>query len=203
MSSKSLSHRGVVHLGLDVSKDSIAVGVLRPEDRVADVEKIAHDEESVRRLVTRLGAPSRLWACYEAGPTGYELHRLLERLGVRCDVIAPSLIPRAPGDKIKTDRRDAKRLARLHRAGDPHENDGASGCGPGRPRARRVGIDPYPDGNLGGSSHGPASGRSTARPAVRSTHRSRGSTSHSRQRRTSNSSRSTPCPECLQGRLLD
>ena len=118
MSTKSLSHRGVIHLGLDVSKDSIAVGVLRPDERVADVEKISHDEESVRRLAIRVGSPSRLWACYEAGPTGYELYRLLVGLGVRCDVIAPSLIPRAPGDKIKTDRRDAKRLARLHRAGE-------------------------------------------------------------------------------------
>lgn len=143
MSSKSLSHRGVIHLGLDVSKDQIAVGVLRPEDRVADVEKIAHDEESVRRLVTRLGSPGKLWACYEAGPTGYELHRLLERLGVRCDVIAPSLIPRAPGDKIKTDRRDAKRLARLHRAGEltairvpsPAEEGVRDLC-----RARRVAV---------------------------------------------------------------
>jgi transposase len=118
VSSKSLSYRGVVHLELDVSRDSIAVGVLRPEGRVADVEMIPHDEESVRRLVTRLGSPGRLWACYEAGPTGYGLHRLLGRLGVRCDVMAPSLIPRAPGDKFKTDRRDAKRLARLHRAGE-------------------------------------------------------------------------------------
>ncbi len=57
-------------------------------------------------------------ACYEAGPTGYELHRLLTSLGVRCQVIAPSLIPKAPGDRIKTDRRDARRLARLHRAGE-------------------------------------------------------------------------------------
>lgn len=118
MSNRSLSHRGVIHLGLDVSKNWIAVGVLRPEEGVADVEKIAADEESVRRLVTRLGSPGRLWACYEAGPTGYELYRLLGRLGVRCDVIAPSLIPRRPGDKIKTDRRDARRLARLHRAGE-------------------------------------------------------------------------------------
>jgi transposase len=92
----------VIHLGLDVSKDWIAVGVLRPEERVADVEKIAHDEESIRRVVARLGSPARLWACYEAGPTGYELYRLLVRLGVRCDVAAPSLIPRAPGDKIKS-----------------------------------------------------------------------------------------------------
>ena len=58
MSAKSLSHRGVIHLGLDVSKDWIAVGVLRPEERVADVEKIAHDEESVRKLVTRVGSPA-------------------------------------------------------------------------------------------------------------------------------------------------
>ena len=57
-------------------------------------------------------------ACYEAGPTGYELARLLHRLEVRCQVIAPALIPKAPGDKIKTDSRDCRRLARLHRAGE-------------------------------------------------------------------------------------
>jgi transposase len=57
-------------------------------------------------------------ACYEAGPIGYELARLLHRLEVRCQVIAPALIPKAPGDKIKTDSRDCRRLARLHRAGE-------------------------------------------------------------------------------------
>jgi transposase len=116
--STSLPHRGVVHLGLDVSKDWIAVGVLRPEEVVPDTEKVFHDEESVRRLIARLGPPAGLRACYEAGPTGYELHRLLTSLGVRCDVIAPSMIPRAPGDKVKTDKRDCRRLARLHRAGE-------------------------------------------------------------------------------------
>jgi transposase len=115
---KSLSRRGVTHLGLDVSKDWIAVGILRPEERVPDVEKIFHDEESIRRLIGRLESPARLWACYEAGPTGYELYRLLTSMGVRTDVVAPSLIPRCPGDKVKTDRRDARRLARLHRAGE-------------------------------------------------------------------------------------
>jgi transposase len=59
-----------------------------------------------------------LRACYEAGPTGYELARLLDRLEVRCQVIAPTLIPKAPGDKVKTDRRDCRRLARLYRAGE-------------------------------------------------------------------------------------
>src|SRR4029453_8031330 len=77
-----------------------------------------HDEPSVRRLVGRLGDPRRLRACYEAGPTGYDLARLLERIGVSCQVIAPSLIPTAPGDRVKTDARDCRRLARLHRAGE-------------------------------------------------------------------------------------
>ena len=113
---KSLS--GVTHLGLDVSKDSIAVAILRPDERVPDVEKIFHDEESVRRLIGRLGNPARLFACYEAGPTGYELYRLLSSLGVHTDVVAPSLVPRSPGDKVKTDKRDSRRLARLHRAGE-------------------------------------------------------------------------------------
>jgi len=72
----------------------------------------------VRRLVGRLGDPRRLRACYEAGPTGYELARLLDRLHVRCQVIAPSLIPKAPATRPETDRRDARRLARLHRAGE-------------------------------------------------------------------------------------
>jgi transposase len=72
----------------------------------------------VRRLVGRLGNPRRLRACYEAGPTGFELARLLDRMHVRCEVVAPSLIPKAPGDKVKTDPRDGRRLARLHRAGE-------------------------------------------------------------------------------------
>jgi transposase len=59
-----------------------------------------------------------LRACYEAGPTGLELARLLHSMGVGSQVIAPSLIPKAPGDKVKTDRRDCRRLARLHRAGE-------------------------------------------------------------------------------------
>ena len=71
----SVAHRGYVHVGMDVSKDAIAVAVLPPDRDVAEVDKIFHDEESVRRLIKRLGRPSGLWACYEAGPTGYELHR--------------------------------------------------------------------------------------------------------------------------------
>jgi transposase len=91
---------------------------LRPGESVPDVEKITNDEVSVRRLVARLSGGTRLRACYEAGPTGFGLHRLLVSLGVGCDVVAPSLIPKAPGDRVKTDRRDCIRLARLHRAGE-------------------------------------------------------------------------------------
>jgi transposase len=114
----SVSHLAPIHLGLDVHKDTISVGILGSDQQVPDVERITHDEPSVRRLVARFPDRARLRACYEAGPTGYELARLLHSLDVRCEVIAPSLIPRAPGDKVKTDKRDCRRLARLHRAGE-------------------------------------------------------------------------------------
>jgi transposase len=114
----SIAHRGFVHLGMDVSKDSIAVAVLPPDRDVAELDRIFHDAESVRRLVKRLGKPKGVWACYEAGPTGYDLQGLLTSMGVRCDVVAPSLIPKGSGDRVKTDRRDARRLAGLHRAGE-------------------------------------------------------------------------------------
>jgi transposase len=107
-----------IHLGMDVHRDTISVAILAPDQQVPAVDRIPHDEASVRRLVTRLGDPRRLRACYEAGPTGFELARLLDRMGVGCQVVAPSLIPVAPGDRVKTDTRDCRRLARLHRAGE-------------------------------------------------------------------------------------
>ena len=114
----SIYHSEAVHLGLDVHKDSISVGLLEPTAQTAVVDKIFHDEPSVRRLIDRFDDRGRLRVCYEAGPTGYELARLLASMGVACDVIAPSLIPKAPGDRVKTDKRDCRRLARLHRAGE-------------------------------------------------------------------------------------
>jgi transposase len=114
----SVSHLAPIHLGLDVHRDTISVGILAPDQQVPEVDRIPHDEASVRRLVGRLGDRRRLRACYEAGPTGFGLARLLEGMGVGCQVVAPSLIPTAPGDKVKTDRRDCQRLARLHRAGE-------------------------------------------------------------------------------------
>ena len=114
----SVSRRGLVYLGLDVHRDSISAAILGANEESPVVERIFNDESSIRRLIARFPDPSRLRACYEAGPTGYELHRLLTSLRVPCQVIAPSLIPKAPGDRVKTDRRDSRRLARLHRAGE-------------------------------------------------------------------------------------
>jgi transposase len=118
--STSLARAEVTHLGLDVHRDTISVAVLEPGSSEPVCDKIFHDEDSVRRLIDRVtgGVTGRRFvACYEAGPTGYELARLLQRLGVRCDVVAPSLIPRSPGERIKTDRRDARKLVLLHRTG--------------------------------------------------------------------------------------
>jgi transposase len=70
-----------IHLGLDVHKDTISAGILRPDQQVPDVERITHDAASVRRLVGRLGDPGLLRACYEAGPTGFELARLVQGMG--------------------------------------------------------------------------------------------------------------------------
>jgi transposase len=107
-----------VYVGMDVHKDSISVGVLEPGRDSPVVDKIFHDEPSVRRLVAGLSQRGRLRMCYEAGPTGYELQRLLVSLGAACEVIAPSLIPKRPGERVKTDKRDCRRLARLYRVGE-------------------------------------------------------------------------------------
>ena len=79
---------------------------------------IPNRPEAVRRLVGKLGPADQLRVCYEAGPTGYVLYWQLIGLGVHCDVVAPSLVPVKAGDRVKTDRRDAEKLARCYRAGD-------------------------------------------------------------------------------------
>lgn len=117
MNSVALS-AGPIHLGLDMSKDKIAVAVLRWDEQVPDTEVIFNDEASVRRLIGRFADRGQLRVCYEAGPTGFGLYRLLASMGVACQVVAPALVPRAPADRVKTDRRDCRRLARLHRAGE-------------------------------------------------------------------------------------
>ncbi|MDE3840671.1 IS110 family transposase [Bacillus methanolicus] len=109
----------IKYVGLDVSKEKIAVAIAE-EGRKDPVYwgTIPHTPEAVRKLVRKLGEPANLRFCYEAGPTGYPLHRFLLSLGVECEVIAPTLIPKKPGERVKTDRRDAIRLAQLFRAGE-------------------------------------------------------------------------------------
>jgi transposase len=106
-----------VVLAMDVHKNTISTGVLELGSTTPVVDKMSTDDESIRRLIGRFADPARVWACYEAGPTGYELARRLRAAGMRCEVIAPSLIPTRPGDRVKTDKRDASRLASLFRAG--------------------------------------------------------------------------------------
>jgi transposase len=110
---------GVTYLGLDVHRDTISVAVLRLRREAAEVDRIANDEPSMRRLVAQFLDRRRLRACCEAGPTGYELARLLDRLEVRCQVIAPTLIPKAPGDKARD------RPARLSAVGSAVPRRGA------------------------------------------------------------------------------
>jgi transposase len=109
------------YIGLDVHKETIAWAVARqgraePEFR----GEIANRPKSIEKLVARLnkefGAEVLLW-CYEAGPCGYVLHRQLLELGQDCQVVAPSKIPKQPGERVKTDRRDAIKLAHLLRSG--------------------------------------------------------------------------------------
>ncbi|MHB1477878.1 MAG: IS110 family RNA-guided transposase [Coriobacteriia bacterium] len=107
----------LTHIGLDVHKDSIAIAILRPGTTEVDERVIPNTPEAVRRLLARHDSSSTSLA-YEAGPTGYDTHRLVTSLGFDCDVIAPSLIPRRSGSRVKTDRIDARNLARLHRAGE-------------------------------------------------------------------------------------
>ena len=105
-------------LGLDVHAETIAVAIAEPDGEVRSLGTIANREDSIRKFIKKLGSPEHLRACYEAGPTGFVLYWQLAQLGVECAVIAPTLVPKKPGDRVKTDRRDALKLARSHRSGD-------------------------------------------------------------------------------------
>lgn len=105
-------------VGLDVHADTIAVAVAEPNGEVRSVGTIPNRLESVRKMVQKLGPAKDLRVCYEAGPTGYVLYWQLSALGVACEVVAPTLVPVKAGDRVKTDRRDAEKLARCYRAGD-------------------------------------------------------------------------------------
>jgi transposase len=105
-------------VSLDVHKLSIVAATLPPAGGKPEVCRVETTEKAIRRFIDRLGGPAGLAVCYEAGPGGFALWLLLSSMGVACDVIAPSLVPVRSGDRVKTDRRDAKKLVRLFRAGE-------------------------------------------------------------------------------------
>jgi transposase len=126
-------NKKVHYIGLDVHKETIAVAIAPEGDtQVRNYGIIGGTLAAVDKLIKKLQQPGvELRVVYEAGPCGYVIYRHLKKKGLRCEVVAPSLIPRKASDRVKTDRRDARQLARLYRAGEltaiyvPDETDEA------------------------------------------------------------------------------
>ena len=113
-----MEERSKFHVGLDVHKDSISVAVAEPGRSAGRlIGKVMHDVPKLLKVLTRIGTAEQLHLVYEAGPTGFGLQRALAAKGYACEVIAPSQIPRRPGDRVKTDGRDSVQLAECSRAG--------------------------------------------------------------------------------------
>ena len=103
--------KGTRYLGLDVHAETITAAVAEGRKNVRSLGQIPNCLESLKKLIDKVGGRERLKVCYEAGPTGYTLYWQLTKMGVDCEVVAPSLIPKKAGERIKTDRRDAEKLA--------------------------------------------------------------------------------------------
>lgn len=105
-------------IGMDVHKESIVVAAVNGAGAVATRWETPNTLKGKERLAKRLSEFGTVRCAYEAGPCGYDLRRFLETKGIPCDVIAPSLIPKKPGDRVKTDKKDAEKIARMHRMGE-------------------------------------------------------------------------------------
>src|SRR5215470_9616724 len=110
--------KDTIYVALDDSKRKLVVAMLRPGATESEEREIPKDAPHIQRLFQRLKREGPVQACYEAGVSGYDLYRQITAGGVTCQVIAPALTPRRPGQRIKTDRRDARKLVRLFRAGE-------------------------------------------------------------------------------------
>jgi transposase len=113
-------NKRVHYIGLDVHKETIAVAIAPEGDtEVRDYGIIGGTLDALDKVIKKLQQPGvELRFVYEAGPCGYVIHRHLKKKGLPCAVVAPSLIPKKASDRVKTDRRDARQLARLYRAGE-------------------------------------------------------------------------------------
>jgi transposase len=113
-----MEERTKFHVGLDVHKDSISVAATEPGRAPGRlIGKVTHDLAKLLKVLAKIGTPEQLNIVYEAGPTGFGLQRALVAKGYLCEIIAPSQIPRRPGDRVKTDGRDCLQLAECSRAG--------------------------------------------------------------------------------------
>jgi len=106
------------YVGMDVHAETIAIAVVESNGTERDLGTVPNRPEAIRKCLKKLGRAEELHCCYEAGPTGYMLYWQLVRMGIECMVVAPTLIPTKAGDRVKTDRRDARKLARYLRSGD-------------------------------------------------------------------------------------
>src|SRR6188768_2708354 len=116
-----MEHHTEAFVALDTAKlrNAVAIADAGRNGEIRYLGEFDNTEVGTRKLVAQLASKhARLTFCYEAGPTGYGLHRLIKTLGHDCIVVAPSLIPSKPGDRVKTNRRDALNLAKLLRAGE-------------------------------------------------------------------------------------
>src|SRR5881409_3917903 len=115
-----MENHSMVWVGMDTDANKNQIWLYRDWDREPAAEwEAGMDSQGIKKLIERLHREKAEIRCvYEAGPCGYELYRKLKKVGIHCDVIAPSLTPQRPGDRVKTNRRDARNLARLYRAGE-------------------------------------------------------------------------------------
>lgn len=105
-------------VAFDDCKRKLVAAILRPGETEPEEREFPKEPHLIRRFFRRLTRENQVRACYEAGVSGYDLHRQITACGVSCDVVAPALTPRRPGERIKTNRRDARKLVRLFRAGE-------------------------------------------------------------------------------------